>query len=986
MRTVLCRPGHLHTPSRVLSASSEAGLIAAPPVVSPANKGTLRLHATGKPFVAVSADVRLLTGGNPSGYANIDNGAGAGAGIIWKNRADAANLYRGYVDTMYLLRVRFPASYGAAGRGVPSTPRTLADGSLGFITPPVTGSGSHVFHKIHPVTGTVTTSTIAGAAPIDHRSDMVVLPDGRLVALLYTRGSQNDVTSFLSTDDGATWTQMGVSSPGSAGAPLEILSAEYVDDLVVCLQGSYTGAAATAVLVSEDGGATFTVVDRTTAIIDPRTCVTKSGMILAVGRGVVGVGAVYPIAPGGGIGVPVNAGVGGSGEFAIATRDDGTIWVWSWKHGGATSWSFGLSVSLDDGLTFQDPVGAQDLEDAEFVAAARGYRDLSVGSWQGRMIMLARCEGAGATQDAVQMLEWGGWESITDYRFTVSGGPGQPYEHAYLPIDQPDLMGWTKTNFGAGATVTNQGPLKVVSTGVNNSQWLSSVLFWNPASTAEWRIRFRLKVISGGSLTTDAARILILQTDGLNEQSLRFRWTTTTMRVVDAAGATLVDVLLDQTKDVDWLIAGRGDSPIVTQGTFSLFHKVEGDATWTTDLTAQVHNEIVSATGNRIMIGGNTGGASNWELSFLEVADDADKMSDGVTNPDDLASRPLSASVDSYLTGGVHLGGRNGGGVPGDEWDVDTGHEHGKESLWAELRPSRQWRTTIDGVTDNAVLDAGAGDRFKGDLIALVGTNVRRLTVQLNPADAWGAPAFTIDLDATVFVGVVDAANRGPGFLGPLLPNVARWRQAQYRSDRDAHRWFVEAGEDVYEITDNDEDRLYVEGVDFSAFVGTFRIFDDRMGALVTFMQHRYMRLLIPTQSTADGVYRVGTPIFDRRYEAVKPYSHGFVDRTEPPYELFEADGGGRSSARLLPRRRTLAVQWEPLDRLGRETDQERRLAALYDAVEGGHVPILLWRDANDHTTIMLARLVGVWSAPNVRGELDTALTRVDQLVFEEEL
>ncbi|MEG7603141.1 hypothetical protein, partial [Listeria monocytogenes] len=79
-------------------------------------------------------------------------------------------------------------------------------------------------------------------------------------------------------------------------------------------------------------------------------------------------------------------------------------------------------------------------------------------------------------------------------------------------------------------------------------------------------------------------------------------------------------------------------------------------------------------------------------------------------------------------------------------------------------------------------------------------------------------------------------------------------------------RWFVQVGTDVYEITDNDESRIYVEGVNFSAVAGgtALYVFADRMAARIPSLAHyRYARISLSSQDTADGEYRIGTPIFD---------------------------------------------------------------------------------------------------------------------------
>ena len=64
--------------------------------------------------------------------------------------------------------------------------------------------------------------------------------------------------------------------------------------------------------------------------------------------------------------------------------------------------------------------------------------------------------------------------------------------------------------------------------------------------------------------------------------------------------------------------------------------------------------------------------------------------------------------------------------------------------------------------------------------------------------------------------------------------------------------------------------------------------------------------------------------------------------------------------------------------------DVEERLRDLYRSIDGTLTPIVMWRDTADIQTLMLVQVREVYSATNVRGEGDTALTRVDQLVLRE--
>jgi len=274
--------------------------------------------------------------------------------------------------------------------------------------------------------------------------------------------------------------------------------------------------------------------------------------------------------------------------------------------------------------------------------------------------------------------------------------------------------------------------------------------------------------------------------------------------------------------------------------------------------------------------------------------------------------------------------------------------------------------------------------------VAVFGTNWRQGTFQMNAADAWGAPSVSQALTTVISTGTVGAGNRGPGYVGPATsPN---WIPGQFKSDGDAHRFFLEIGTDpvrVYEITDNDADRIYVEDINFSADVGTFYVFGDRAGwafAAPTVHRYRYARLSLPSQPTADDDYRIGVPILDLKWTPTQAYSWNMADEVAPTVRLVESEGGYRAASRVGPRREKLLVQWDPISRLNTTSgDTELRARAFYKAVEGSRQPLVLWQDDADIKSLRLVRILNSYSAPNRVGELADAQAAIDVLELQEE-
>lgn len=958
MTTAYLRPGHLHTASRVLSCSDEQGLTVGPAVESSSNDGYLRLRTSGVPAASTSLVAYLIGGGGPFGYAT------SGASAAWRFATDTTSQYRGYNDTPHLVRVESPVT--TTGVTTTSTPRTLANGALGFLTE---ASGAVAFRSFSAAGVTTTVTAGLAAATSGHRPDLVKLPSGRLIAL--TRQT-NDILTRYSDDNGATWAALGQQTITPAGGTWDVICAEYASDMIVMILGDSTGVLESGVFVSRDGGVTWTTINTTSQILrNPRTCVIDDVvLIVEEEQSVLNTVLIYKMIPGGDMSsTSIDTGLTMRERTAIVTRDDGVVWCFAWVS-AANVIDCDAAYSKDGGTTWTD-VGQ--VLDTEFAATTDGYSSLSAGVWRGSVITLGTSESASGTNGKVHMMTWGGWSSVT-------GTVDQNFTHTYVPIDLPENMGWTRTNTAAGATATNDGPLQIVSTAANNSSWAAPAAFWGPAAGDQRRCRFRVRVNSGGSIADNRSRVSFSITDGANEQSVNIRFSSTQFRAFDGAGNSLGTTSITAGVWYDFEFAMTHDTT-PGAGVCALYYRADTDAfgLWSDAFTNATIVEILGVD-NSLRIGGAVAGAADWEFMLVEVADSQGGLAAGFSNPADLYGRPLSSVYDYFAVNGINVGARNTGGVPTDTYTVATTYTHGKENIWREIRPSRQVRSNTDGGSWNVVFDAGANDQFKGDMVALFGINFRTATLQMNATDAWGAPSVSVSLDATVWSGTVGAGVRGPGYVGPTTsPN---WRPGQFASDGDAHRWFVLVGEAVYEITDNDESRIYVANVDFSAAAGDLKVFQDKTAATFTFGQYRFMRLLVGAQATADDEYRCGTVIVDKRLELPQSYDYGYVRRVEPNVEVFTGDAGYQANARVGPRKSVLQIQWPPVDQIGPSTDLDGRLRDFYKTLEGA--PFALWTLTSDIQTLHLFRFDGAYQTTNIWGEHTNEITRIDQLVLSE--
>lgn len=948
MSLVFLRPTSQHDSSLISGATTEQGLTVQEPSPSVGNKGSLRLRCSGTPLAAVAADVMLQTSGSPYGYSE------GGAAMVWRRTGDGSTSWRGYTDTPTLVEVCHPIAYDSGHRN-PSTPRELPDGYMGVMLNATPSLEAVYFHRISSAWVDSSTASLDSVAAGALRPDFVVMPSGRLMGY-----AGNDV--LYSDDYGVTWTVLSGQNTIVALGTDDVMCVEVIGDEVVMICASSTGATASKVAVSRDGGFTFDLADSAVTMTNPRTCVLGGTVYVSEISGTSVF--VRPVIPGGGLGTAVSTGVSCWGTQAIATRDDGTLWVFSWSptSGGNMKMSQAWSA---DGVTWNTSTTPIDTGFSG-VYASTGFLSLSAGMWRDNMVVLGRHDSTFGSDNGISALVFGQY----------STWPETGVRTGYLPFDYPDHLNWTATTTGGGATITNQPYLRLVSTAGNGTRYVAGSAIWSATSAGAHRtIKMRLRVNSGGSLASNDCCLQASIDDGVNQQGITVRFTTTGARCYNTAGTQIgADLVADLTQWTDFVIDFWHDYSAGVSGRLTILYAQAGwDGKWTAWQSGATVAEQAGVAAGALQWRGQN--AQSADLAFLIVGTPATVT----TNPTGLTGRALSTTADVWLADGVRLGAYGAGGVSADTYGVATRYTYGADNAWAELRPSRQVRSTADHAIWSWTADAGSNDLFRGNMIAVFGTNFRAASFQMDTASTFASLPVNVPMSADLTAFTISSG--GKGYL--LASAAVNWRQGQFKSNGDSRRFFVDIGSAVYEIEDNDERRLYVSNVDLSAASGTATIFGDRMAAILPqFVQYRYQRVYVGSQYTADGKYHLGTPVFDRYFAPEQLYDFGFVDRSEPNVTTTDADNGASLSYRRRPLLDTLSIQWPPLNRLA--TDVELRIADMYRALEGSLRPVVLWRDTGDITTLSLVQVREVLTRTNVRGEGADALTRIDQLLLRE--
>jgi hypothetical protein len=1004
-------PSFLQQGDKVLSASTEYGLI--PGIATPddGNDGRMILRPSGTPTSALSLDVKVQRGGNPTGYATAINGT-PGASVIFRATGGSSTSWKGYNDNIYITRIAnvLGASAGVDFPGI-GTPRTLGNGYLGFVYLRRSSTPNYTLRFAYKssMEGAWTTVQIIGISDYTltdgARPEMVVLPNGDLICFARVDGLTFSVVAYKSTDNGLTWSLWSDNTRTNCNSAQINICAEYTQGAICLIVGRTPGGSAADVLFywSSDGGQSFTLND-TQMLGTPRTCVSVTGQVLLVADDTLGSGAlVYGVGIGGGasaLGGSVGGVVTANPSPWIATRDDGVVW------GGTTmvtAWPssyIGAQISLNHGLDWDSYDTSLDtIFYNGLITGDSGIAAISAGFWQGSLVLLIQSNGTTAAfDDSIQEIWYGGYDTLTErYKAGNNGAPAgwTGGEGAiYHPVDYPQNLGWTRTDTGAGATLDiDDTGLKITSTAANNTSWSADSTFWPSGdSHSSLRMRFWYKWGSiGTGLGSARARLFFSASDGTDRQWVQLEFGPDQLKIVDSGGvSTLSANVANQFKAyTEVFLAFTSDfSGGATTGTLSLWYNIAG-AGW-----VQLANGIAIArqagvATKVLLIGGTAASAAEWWIGGLVSATDSNDLEAGFTNPDDLAGRQVGTSSDPILTTGLSLAASGAYAVPGDLYTVITAYSYSRRLIWDNPRPSSIWQSTA--TTGNVVFDAGSGDKFDLDTVCLFGTNFIYGQIQLHTADSWASPSVTISLDATIDTNI-GVAGVGVGYI-----TIARqYPNHKYRS-AEGRRYYalvsVASVLSAYEITDTITDdvagttTVYIEGVDFSGATPdttNLAIFGDRMYGTCKRSTYRYMRLYVALAvPTVSGRLQVGYLAFGRRYAYKTTYDSGFKDRTDYNVTLATSTAGQRFASRGGAKRRQLEIAWGPL--WNGVQKESPILQALADAVDGNLSPIVHIRNLNQPEPI-LYRIMNPWVIENIASEGLTAMERPAQITLSEEL
>jgi len=349
--------------------------------------------------------------------------------------------------------------------------------------------------------------------------------------------------------------------------------------------------------------------------------------------------------------------------------------------------------------------------------------------------------------------------------------------------------------------------------------------------------------------------------------------------------------------------------------------------------------------------------------------------STGFTNPDDLQGKLFNAQGSTYVDDGVAIRGIDGPTIPGDSWNIDTRYDFGIEKILysSEPSPAKGWRSTNTSANEIVWSFQGPND-YRTVGLFLTGCNWKTGSLQGWNGSAWVSLA-TINMaigqetlayirsgnGVTVNTGATTAAGRyyeADELIGGTLDlGSSKIRKI---SKNTAGVWTNAAGAVLPAIQ--------FDGLDNTEPAnGTLNIWSPSIMIVIHDVDRIFtkLKLVIDSQSTADGDLRVGQVMIGGMELFSQDYSYGRIVASDPNTQLVTYRDGSRSSFKRGSNRRSVSFGWgegvditalqgSPVDPdyllststggaepVGYRGDTPSRLLQLIGSTAGSNIPVV---------------------------------------------
>jgi hypothetical protein len=361
----------------------------------------------------------------------------------------------------------------------------------------------------------------------------------------------------------------------------------------------------------------------------------------------------------------------------------------------------------------------------------------------------------------------------------------------------------------------------------------------------------------------------------------------------------------------------------------------------------------------------------------------------GRIRPDTVRGRNVSTFA-VYGAEGVDLAWGGGGGFDGDRHASTLAQQFGIRNLLVSS-PRFEWRSARQASPSVALpissLDfgtsRGAANRFRHDAIGIFGTNAETVEVRYSNDPAFGTSTLAGTLSLTRFAGLrVDAVDGNAITVSGPLPADAEVGSALGRSfyarvTSEAPAGYSDAREWVVEQHRGSTLLLRSATALTTALVGaTLAIRSDRGVLLYDAAQAGgYLRLRVANGYPAEGYQRLGTPIPSVRLPLPAPLAWEHEDASAPTVTTFRSRGAVSWAYTEGPSTRSLSLAID-----GEASRQRQRIRDVLRTTAGYEefAGVLVLDDANlrDAESVLLGRISGGVDLSNPGWRLDGGVWR----------
>jgi hypothetical protein len=655
------------------------------------------------------------------------------------------------------------------------------------------------------------------------------------------------------------------------GSAFQSFETTTIDDLI----GSNPGQVATEVWALLDASSKFF------ANVDASAWIDENGIIYVAGR---------------------QPGVAGFPAIMVRSADNGATWA------GLGQSSY-LSADVSAWYTSND--------------SATFIRDFAMTSQGGRSVAFHNWTAAPGNEDnSLGVCYLGGWSQVTmpGYKTFSRDNSRVAFERNWLPFDLPDAVGW-----GVTASGTESGTL--ASPGVLNITTGTGRRFYTivPPGTPAEGILTRCTVATANSAAPGHEVILRLTAeDGSEGYRVRVTFRDTQISLFDMynGGGTQIGspLTISCAAGVQFMI-GINDGKCSAWARLS---DTSDDRQWINIVSNQTLSDNGGGGGNQIKFGNDTASAATslWsELHYVSDEYAGAGLAPGQDNPSELFPRAFSTSP-QWINSGIYVQAKSGPAFRGDEWTIATRSEFPVSNVLPAVSPSPRdkWRSVGTGQARIAFRFAEGGAMSSVMGLYLEGINFRTGSIEGWNGSAWvSITTFDAATELTGLPYLRDGATIKPSLTGHTAQRYIGFDEldgatvdlgsSKYRkiSRNTAGLW-----SDTLIATVTKPLQAHLETIDGTEPAsGTANIWASRL--LVTIRAAANFtgyRLVIDSQSNADGYFEIGSAVLGPVFLFSRDYSWGRVLALESNTELTEARDGTRRSRVLGPPRKKVEFGW----------------------------------------------------------------------------